>query len=272
MDRSIIYGFLAGTILIVTGIYASGGDVLSFADLSSVIIVVGGTLASVVVRYGVRGLARIPQLLRVAMRPADMQPEETIRGIVRLAEIARREGLLAMEDETANITDPFLKEGVQLVVDGTDPELVKNILEIEMAFLEDRHRQGQAMFSFMANVSPAYGMIGTLIGLIIMLGRIDDPDAIGPSLAVALITTFYGSILANLFFAPVAGRLRLLTEAEILQKELITEGLLSIQQGENPRVIEHKLKSFLAPDRRNTVQTRAALRPEVEGVVSQHGA
>lgn len=272
MDSSVISGIILGLILLLLGIYTSGGTAGAFWDVASVLIVLGGTLAAVMIRYGYSSIPRIVQLYRVAMRKKTTHPEETIRTIVRLSEIARRDGLLAMEDETGEMDDPFLKQGVQLVVDGTDPELVKSVLEIEMAFLEDRHSEGQGIFSFMASVSPAFGMMGTLIGLIIMLGGLDDPDSIGPGMAMALITTMYGTVLANLFFSPIAGRLRLLTEEEIFHKEIITEGILSIQQGENPRVIEHKLKAFLSPTQRVTdmrqVPGRAAQSSEVESVVS----
>lgn len=268
--RGVVIGLVLGIALIIMGILTSGGQLRSFWDLASVLIVLGGTVAAVIVRYGIESFKHIGVLLRVALTAKGFQHEKTIGEVVRFAEIARREGLLAMEDETDSIDDDFLKNGVQLVVDGTDPELVKSILEIEMAFLEERHRTGQAMFTFMGSISPAFGMIGTLLGLIIMLGHLDNPDAIGPGLAVALITTLYGSVFANLFFTPLAGKLRQLTEAEILHKEIITEGILSIQQGENPRVIEQKLKAFLAPELRNA-QVRpspSVSQADAESVVS----
>lgn len=270
MDRGLIVGLVLGAALILMGIWTGGGALSAFVDLPAILIVLGGTLAATIVRFGVSGLSKCGQLLRIAAAGRTPDPEETIRHVVRLAEIARRDGLLAMEDENESLDDPFLRNGVQLVVDGTDPELVKSIMEIEMAFLEERHRSGQAMFSFMGSMSPAFGMLGTVIGLIIMLGRLNEPEAIGPGMALALITTFYGSVLANLVFLPIAGRLRRLTEEELLHKEIITEGILSIQQGENPRVIEHKLKAFLAPEQRE-VQVRSSARmarAETESVVS----
>lgn len=270
MDLGIIYGILLGIVLILVGIWTSGGQVLPFLDIGSLVIVLGGTVAAVLVQYGLSQMKQIIALVRLALVQKPKRPEETIRTIVRLGEIARRDGLLAMEDQTADIDDTFLRDGIQLIVDGSDPELVKSILEIEMAFLEERHRQGQGMFQFMGAVSPAFGMIGTLIGLIIMLGNLNDPDRIGPGLAVALITTLYGSFFSNLIFIPLAGKLRALTDEEILLKEIITEGILSIQQGENPRVIEQKLKSFLAPTARFTRDqpARSGTQVDAEGVVS----
>lgn len=270
MDRGLIVGLVLGLALILMGIWTGGGTLSAFLDVPSILIVLGGTLAATIVRYGLSSVNKSLELFRIAATGRTPAPEETIRNVVRLAEIARRDGLLAMEDENESLDDPFLRNGVQLVVDGTDPELVKSIMEIEMAFLEERHREGQALFTYMGSMSPAFGMLGTVIGLIIMLGSLNDPDAIGPGLAMALITTFYGSVLSNVVFLPIAGRLRQMTEEELLHKEIITEGILSIQQGENPRVIEHKLKAFLAPEQR-TIQMRSSARvgrAETESVVS----
>lgn len=250
MDMGAIVGIIAGIILIAIGILTGGGDVSSYLDASSFFIVLGGVLASTLVRYRLDQLKTLWRITRIAFTKGESSPREVISLIVRLADKARREGLLAMEDEADEIEDDFLRKGIQLVVDGADPELVKNILEIEIACLEERHRKGQGMFHFMASLSPAYGMVGTLIGLIIMLANLSDPAQVGPAMAVALITTFYGVILANLVFLPLAGKLRLRSEEEVLIKEIMTEGILSVQQGENPRIIEEKLLSFLSPAQR----------------------
>ena len=212
---------------------------------SFALIVLGGVAASVLVRYRPVELKNLWRIIRIAFSSGKSSPREIISLIVRLADKARREGLLAMEDDAEEIEDEFLRKGIQLVVDGADPELVKNIFEIEIACLEERHRKGHGMFQFMAAVSPAYGMVGTIIGLIVMLSNLSEPSQLGPAMAVALITTFYGVILANLIFLPLAGKLRLRSEEEVLIKEIMTEGILSIQQGENPRIIEEKLMSFL---------------------------
>lgn len=247
MDFGLLGGILLGIALIVGAISLSGGHLQAFSNLESLLIVLGGTVASTLVHYRREDVKRIWPLLRQALRARSRSPVTTIAALVGLARRARKEGLLGIEGDAEGQEDEFLRAGLQLVVDGFEPELVKNMLEIEIAFLEDRHRQGQQMFEYMGAMAPAFGMIGTLIGLIIMLGNLSDPDAIGPGLAVALITTLYGTLFANLIFIPVAGKLRQLSENEVLVKEIIMEGILSIQQGENPRVLEQKLKSFLPP-------------------------
>ena len=161
----------------------------------------------------------------------------------------------SLEEATEALDDEFLKKGLMLVVDGTDPELVRNLLETELDFIEQRHKAGQGLFESMATAAPGFGMIGTLIGLINMLGSLDDPTTIGPSMAVALITTLYGSLIANLFFSPMANKLKVKSGEEILEREIMVEGLLSIQAGENPRIIEEKLKAFLPPSMRVGIGT-----------------
>ena len=172
---------------------------------------------------------------------------EVIRNIINLSNIARKEGLLALEEAASDIEDDFLKKGIMLVVDGTDPELVRGILETDLNCIEDRHKGVISVWEKWAELGPAWGMIGTLVGLINMLQKMDDPSTIGPQMAVALVTTFYGSMIANWLSTPTATKLRL--------KEVTVEGLLSIQAGENPRVIEEKLKSFLSPGVRESFST-----------------
>ena len=170
-----------------------------------------------------------------------------IRKIIELSNVARKEGLLSLEEASAELDDPFLKKGILLIVDGTDPELVRAIMETELNSIDSRHRSKISFWEDLGAMGPAWGMIGTLIGLVNMLQDMDDPSSIGPSMAVALITTLYGSILANWICAPVAAKLKCQNNDEMVIKEIMIEGLLSIQAGENPRVIEEKLKSFLTP-------------------------
>jgi chemotaxis protein MotA len=183
--------------------------------------------------------------MKIALSKDKIDYNSSVLTLINLANIARREGVLALEEESNSLDDNFLRKGIILIVDGSDPELVKNILETELNFIEERHGQGQAILYSMSAYAPAFGMIGTLIGLINMLKDLSNTDALGPSMAVALVTTFYGVMLANLFFTPLAGRLKEKTAHEILHKEMIIEGILSIQAGENPRIIEEKLKAFL---------------------------
>ena len=176
--------------------------------------------------------------------------EETIKSLIDLSNIARKEGLLALEEAAGSIENEFMKKGVLLIVDGTDPELVRSIMETELSCIETRHKGYIGFWENLGSMGPAWGMIGTLIGLINMLKNLSDINAVGPSMAVALVTTFYGSVLANWVCTPISSKLKANTETEIQMKEVMVEGLLSIQAGENPRVIEEKLKSFLAPDKR----------------------
>lgn len=259
MDVGIIGGIIVGIVLIFTGIAINGGSVVSFVDIASILIVLGGSIAAALVNFKPAQVFSMWHLARVALTTQLRSPQEVIRLMVRFAEKARREGLLAMEDEVERLDDEFLKKGMGLVVDGTDPETVRQILDIELTFLEDRHRLGQQLFDHMGASAPAFGMLGTLIGLIIMLGNLDNPETIGPAMAIALITTFYGVLFANLIFLPVAGKLRLKSDEEILLREMMIEGILSIQAGENPHIVEQKLQSFIAP------RLRGAARGESEG-------
>lgn len=253
MDIATVAGIVSGVILFTVAI-SSNGSILDFVDFPSFLIVLGGTMAGTLINYPLYKVLEVIKILRVVFTKDTISPTEIIKKIVNFAEIARREGLLALEDAAYQVEDDFLKKGILLIVDGTDPELVRNILETELAFLEDRHKAGQSIFETMGALSPAFGMIGTLIGLIKMLKNLNNPEAIGPGMALALITTFYGALLANLVFIPVAGKLKIRSSEEILNKEVMIEGMLSIQAGENPRIIEEKLKAFLAPKIRESLQ------------------
>jgi chemotaxis protein MotA len=170
--------------------------------------------------------------------------------IVSFSEKARREGLLALEDDLDELDDPYMKKGLQLVVDGTDPELVKNIMETEIEQMVGRHDDNKRMFDDWAGFAPAFGMIGTLMGLVMMLVNLEDRSAIGPALGIAIITTLYGAIACYLFFQPIGTRLNMMTNDEVLYKAVILMGVLSIQSGDNPRIVKDKLITYLKPDER----------------------
>ncbi|MDR1620036.1 MAG: motility protein A [Clostridiales bacterium] len=247
MELTTIIGLLAGFAAIVISILIDkGGDIASFYNLPAIFITVVGALCSTVVAFPLKTLKSLFSVVKNAFRKKDIDLQRDIEMIISIANVARREGLLALEDAVTEIDSPFFKKGVMLVVDGADPELVKNIMEAEIYFVQDRHSTGQAVLETLGELAPAYGMIGTLIGLINMLKNLSDTDALGPGMAVALITTFYGSLLANLVFIPLAKKLKVQTAEETLEKELLLEGLLSIQDGENPRIIKDKLYSFIA--------------------------
>lgn len=250
LDLSTIIGILSGIVLVMYAIY-NGGTIRSYIEFNAVLITMGGTLAATFASYPLSKIGRLKDVLKVALTERPLDASNVIKTIIGLAETARREGLLALEDAASQLDDEFMRKGILLIVDGTDPDLVRNIMETELAFLEERHSEGQGIFETMGSFAPAFGLLGTVVGLINMLTELDNPDSIGAGMAVALVTTFYGSFLANVIFLPLASKLKLRSSEEILLKEVMIEGILSIQAGENPRIIEEKLKAFLAPAIRN---------------------
>ncbi|WP_313756560.1 motility protein A [Tissierella sp.] len=253
MDIATILGLFLGIGFTIWGILQSG-SLSDYWDFPSVIIVLGGTVAATFLAYPLKDISNIGRVLQKAFTHKATSANEIIENIINLANVARKEGLLSLEEYASKLEDDFLKKGIMLIVDGTDPDLVRNILETELMFLEERHGQGQGTLEAMGSFAPAFGMLGTLIGLINMLQKMDDPKAIGPNMSVALITTFYGSALANIIFLPLAQKLKVRSKSEVLVKELMIEGLLSIQAGENPRIIEEKLKTFIPPEMRVSIK------------------
>jgi chemotaxis protein MotA len=249
MDIATLGGIVFGLVCTIVSILISG-DLMSFYDAPSIFITLGGGLASTLVSYKVTDMAKIFKVVGKSFFSKQPSPEATIRLLVELSQKARREGLLALEAEQERIEDDYIKQSLQLIVDGVEPDTIRESMDLELANLEARHAKGQGMFKTMGSLFPAWGMIGTLIGLINLLKMLDDPSKIGPSMAVALITTFYGSVMANYVCIPLANKLGLKSKEEIQQKEMIIEGILSIQAGENPRIMEHKLKTFLSPEQK----------------------
>lgn len=258
MDIATLTGLIAGIVFMVASILM-GGRLSLFFDLPSMMITFGGAFASMLISYPLHKFLSSIKTARLAFLVQDLNPGTVIKQIIDLAFMARKEGLLALEEKAQTMEDEFLKKGILLIVDGTDPELVRSILETELAFVEGRHKENQGFWSTLSSMGPSWGMIGTLIGLISMLDQLDDPSTLGPAMSVALITTLYGSILANFIADPISNKLKLRSGEEVLLKEVMIEGLLSIQAGENPRIIEEKLKAFLSP----------TLRSELAGEVSQ---
>lgn len=253
MDIGTLGGIVVGFGLIIWSIIAAGAAIGDFIDIPSVIIVIGGTFSAIFIAFPMKQVLTIGAVFSKTVSGGTANASEIITKIVELANVARREGLLALEEAVGQVKDDFLKKGVMLIVDGTDPELVKSILETELSYIEARHSDGKGLFDTIGSLGPAFGMIGTLIGLVAMLNNLEDPSTIGPSMAVALITTFYGSVIANLVCIPIAKKLSIKSGEEILVREIMIEGLLSIQAGENPRIIEEKLKAFLSPKARKSM-------------------
>ena len=211
------------------------------------IITFGGSFFAILMGSTLKDYIGGLKSFTLIFKAPDLDARSMIQKIIDLSNVARKEGLLSLEEAAGNLDDDFMKKGILLIVDGTDPDLVRGIMETELISIEDRHKKNISFWEDLGAMGPAWGMIGTLIGLVNMLYEMDDPSAIGPSMAVALITTLYGSLLANWICTPVASKLKTNNSGEIMMKEIMIEGLLSIQAGENPRVIEEKLKSFLSP-------------------------
>jgi len=244
--------------VLVFGAIATGEGGMFFFNLPSAMIVLGGVMSATLINFRMKDLLSVFRVLRKVFTSSEISSAETISHMVLLAEKARREGILSLEKELESVDDDFLKQGIQYAVDGAEPETIRAILESELVSLEERHKLGQSIFVSMAFFAPAFGMIGTLIGLIQMLKTLDEPSKIGYGMATALITTFYGALLAYLFFQPVAGKLGNRSKEERLHKELVLEGVLAIQSGDNPRIVREKLLTFVAPNNRDKVSRRTS--------------
>ena len=258
MDLATLVGIVLGLVMVVFGIISSAdisAITKSFLDLPSFIITFGGSIAGMIGSYTFKELITCLKGITIAFKDPKLDYGGLIGKIIELSNVARKEGLLALEEVAGNLDDEFMKKGILLIVDGTEPELVRGILETELVNMDDRHRNVAGFYDTWAALGPAWGMIGTLIGLVNMLKDLQDSSAIGPSMATALLTTLYGSLIANWFCTPIANKLKEQNSIEYQLKEIVIEGLLSIQAGENPRVIEEKLKSFLAPASRNALST-----------------
>lgn len=256
MDLATIIGIVGGIALIFIGIVtgdAGFAALKNFGDFVSIVITLGGTMTGMLTSNTIPDYINGLKSFTLAMKTSKVNEGETIKKIIDLSNVARKEGLLALEEAAGDLEDQFMKKGVLLIVDGTDPDLVRAILETELSCVETRHKKIITFWNNMAAMGPAWGMIGTLIGLVNMLKNLEDSSTIGPNMAVALLTTLYGSMLANWIATPVANKLSVNNEIEIMLKEVMIEGLLSIQAGENPRVIEEKLKSFLSPKQRDVI-------------------
>ena len=253
MDIASLLGLVLGMVMVVYGIISNGASIPGYIDRASVIITIGGSIAGVLGSHKLKDFIGGFKSIALAFKEEAMDAGAVISNIINLANVARKEGLLALEEASGEIDDPFLKKGIMLVVDGTDAELVRGILETELTCLEERHKKVIGFWEKWTELGPAWGMIGTLIGLVNMLNNMEDAAAIGPAMAVALLTTLYGSLIANWLCTPIASKMKVNNDLEVIVKEVMVEGLLSIQAGENPRVIEEKLKSFLSPAVRDDI-------------------
>lgn len=248
MDLATLLG-MVGAIGIVLAAMLFGGSVLVFVNVPSILIVLGGTFMVVMIKFSMQ---QFFGAFKVAVRAFIFKletPEELITQIVKLSNIARKEGMLALENE--EISNNFLNEGIKMLIDGNDRDVVNAVMSKDMQQTVDRHKWGAKVFSATGDVAPAMGMIGTLIGLVQMLSAMDDPKSIGPAMAVALLTTLYGAMLANMVALPIADKLELRKSEEGRIKAICIDGVLAIQAGQNPRIIESMLKAYLEPKKRS---------------------
>ena len=252
MDIATILGLVICFAMVLLGVATSGGiqALPSYFDVPSVAITFGGAFSAVLAANTMQSFISGIKSFGLILKVPKNNTAEMINNIINLSNVARKEGLLSLEEAAGELDDEFLKQGILLIVDGTDPELVRAIMETELVSMDSRHKARIGFWENVGSMGPAWGMIGTLVGLVNMLNNMEDASSIGPNMATALITTLYGSLLANWICAPVSNKLKSQNDMEMMQKEIMIEGLLSIQAGENPRVIEEKLKSFMSPNER----------------------
>ncbi len=245
-------GLSIGVIMLLFGIVYNGGisGLLSFVDPASLLIVIGGLLSGLLVSFSLKDIKQMIKVMRQSFSSDERKLQDLIDTFVHLSGKARREGLLSLEMEIDQVEDRFLRKGMLLAIDGTDPDVIQDILLAEISAMEERHRKGRAILEKAGDYAPAWGMIGTLIGLVLMLKNLNDPSTLGPNMAIALLTTLYGSLLANLVFIPIAAKLELKTEKEAFLKQIIVEGVIGVQSGQNPNILQEKLSAFLSQEER----------------------
>lgn len=257
MDIASLVGVLLAFFLIVGSIFLGGAPLQIFIDIPSAMVVIGGAIGATLICFPLRNVLGAPKVILKVFLNRGEDYNKLIGQIVSLAETARRDGLLALEGRIEQLDNNFIRLGVQMAVDGTRPEIIQDIMRTEIEAVASRHKDGKNLLDQLGKFAPAFGMIGTLLGLIMMLSDMSDPSGIGKGMAVALITTLYGAIVSNVVFLPFAEKLNILNKQEVTALEIVVRGIMDIQSGENPRVIEQKLKTFLPPKLRNSTKDNA---------------
>ncbi len=257
VDISTLIGIVVAFGLVIISILL-GGDGTWFINYPSVMIVLGGTMGATLLSYPLSEVLSVFKVAKNVFLHRPQIPSQLIPLIARFAKKARREGILSFESLLKDIDDPFLVKGIQMAIDGMESSSIEDVMTTEIQYLEERHRLGSEIFTTMGTFAPAVGMLGTIIGLVQMLMQLEDPSQIGAPMAVALLTTFYGTLLANLLFLPVAGKLKTRSKQEILVKQMVLEGVISIQSGDNHHIVEQKLKAFIAPKARLAASVQPA--------------
>ncbi len=248
MDIATVLGIVSAFGLVLSAIFMGSGLKI-FINIPSVMIVVGGTVGVTFIAYPLKDVLGVIKVVQKALFTRNISMNELIERFKQFANKTRKEGILALESEIKDVKDEFFKKGVQLSIDGLEPEEIRQILDTEIDYVRNRHQLGAEIFTTMGTYAPAMGMIGTLIGLVQMLQSMDDPSTIGPAMAVALLTTFYGSIMANICCMPIAGKLKTRSKEEMLTKEMTIQGIISLSNGDNPRILEQKLLAFIPPNK-----------------------
>jgi len=253
MDLATVIGIILGVGLVLAAILINS-PLSAFIDPASAAVVIGGAAAAVLISTPLGQVLKIAAVVKNAFFSKPSDPTTSVQTLVQLAEVARRDGILSLESKLVEGDyDPFLTQGLRMAIDGQDPSVIECALEQEVETIMERHSAGKAVFDSLGKYAPAFGMIGTLIGLVIMLQNMSDAASLGPAMAVALITTFYGSLVANLFAMPIADKLGVRSEEEISAKMIIIRGVMSIQAGDNPRVVQQKMAAFLNPKQRAVI-------------------
>jgi chemotaxis protein MotA len=262
MDLATIIGLLLAWGALGTALVMEGGKMADLVNPSAFILVIGGTVGATTIAFSMKQLTSVPTIVKNAFFTSEADLPQMIRIVVDFARKARKEGILALEEECRKVENKFLQTGLQLVIDGTPSEMVREILETEIVSLQERHKVGQNIFNTMGGFAPTLGIIGTVMGLVNMLGNLNQPGKMGPAIAAAFIATLYGVAFANLVFLPIGTKLKSRTSEEIIAYDMIVEGILSIQAGDNPRMVELKMMAYLPPKLRAQMTLESNRRPE----------
>lgn len=260
MDIFGLIGLFLAIALCIYGIISGGGDIVSFISPGSLAIVLGGTVGALMLATPIETIKDVPKHFKMVLTKSPYVPQDYIAQIVELAKVARKNGLLALEEKAKDVSDNFLAGSIMLIIDAIEPDRVQRILETQINYIQERHEAAMSFYDKAAGLAPAFGMIGTVIGLINMLGdlALADPESLGVGMSIALITTLYGSFLANVLFTPISSKLEALNNQEMLCLKLAMEGIISIQAGENPKHIESKLVSYLPAAMQETVDSSSS--------------
>ncbi len=258
MKAASAIGIVLACVLIAVGATMEGSDIMAVLNLPAILIVLGGTFGATMASSGMDAMKRIPALYKKSFAPDDLDLNGRVQEMVGYAEKARRDGLLALDQMLGEVKDPYVRKGLQLVVDGTDADLVADVLEAENSAMKKRHALAAQPFALAGGYAPTMGIVGTVFGLIHVLGNLDKPETLGPSIAAAFVATLLGVASANVVFVPIGMRLKALSQEELHARELTMEGILSIQAGDNPRVIAEKLIAYVPPSQRPSPEDEAA--------------